>query len=162
MTIQVMHDYLAARGRFRRRAFLKGVGVAGLAAAAGPLFWRQSLAYASTASAPQWIAYGRDPSREMFVSWSAGTATGPVASVPKPLVQWGPDASYGRIEPAFLGTVPVPSITGEPVENTARQLELHRHRRQGTQLLRRRDQHVVRAIDPTQNSGGITSTSGPS
>jgi hypothetical protein len=119
MTIQEMHDYLAARGRFRRRAFLKGAGVAGLAAAAGPLFWRQSSAAASTASAPQWIAYGRDPSREMFVSWSAGTATGPVVSVPKPLVQWGPDASYGRIEAAFFsGTVPVPSITGEPVENT--------------------------------------------
>ncbi len=119
MTIQEMHDYLAARGRMRRRAFLTGAGALGLAAAAGPVFWRQSEAFASTASAPQWVAYGRDPSREMFVSWSAGTATGPVASVPKPLVQWGPDAGYGRIEPAFFsGTVPVPSITGEPVENT--------------------------------------------
>jgi len=119
MTVQEMHDYLAARAAFRRRAFLKGAGVLGLAAAAGPVFWRQSSAAASTASAPQWIAYGRDPSREMFVSWSAGTASGPVVSVPKPQVQWGLDATYGKIEPAFSsGTVPVPSITGEPVENT--------------------------------------------
>jgi hypothetical protein len=202
-----------------------------------PLFWRQSSASASTASAPQWIAYGRDPSREMFVSWSAGTATGPVVSVPKPLVQWGPDASYGRIEPAFFsGTVPVPSITGEPADRTGhrgaqpavqrggRRPELRR-RRVRVLLQRRADRRervqprpvgsvrefttsdtaeggtgstvdvpdpvanysayrhanwsfiaidvkapcffggetsmLVRAIDPTQNSGGITSTSGP-
>jgi hypothetical protein len=119
MTVQEMHDYLAARARFRRRAFLKGAGALGLAAAAGPVFWRQSEAFASTASAPQWIGYGRDPSREMFVSWSAGTASGSVVSVPKPQVQWGLDATYGKIEPAFSsGTVPVPSISGEPVENT--------------------------------------------
>jgi hypothetical protein len=119
MTVQEMHDYLAARARFRRRAFLKGAGVLGLAAATGPLFWRQPEAFASTATAPQWIAYGRDPSREMFVSWSAGTASGSVVKVSAPQVRWGLDATYGRTEPAFFsGTVPVPSITGEPVENT--------------------------------------------
>lgn len=40
MSVQEMHDYLAARARFRRRALLKGAGVLGAAAAAGPLFWR--------------------------------------------------------------------------------------------------------------------------
>jgi 3',5'-cyclic AMP phosphodiesterase CpdA len=118
MTVQEMHDYLKAR--YGRRSVLKGAGVLGLAAAAGPLFWRQpSAASASTASAPQWIAYGADPAREMQVSWSAGTYNGPVPSVPSPQVRYGLDATYGRKVPAgFSGTVPVPAITGEPAENT--------------------------------------------
>jgi len=39
MSVQEMHDYLAARGRYRRRAVLKGSGVLGLAAATAT-FWR--------------------------------------------------------------------------------------------------------------------------
>lgn len=117
MTVQEMHDYL--RSRYGRRTVLKGAGVLGLAAAAGPLFWRQSSAQASTAAAPQWIGYGPDPNSEMFVSWSAGTSDGSVPSVPRPLVRWGTDRGYGRIEPVFhSGTVPVPAISGEPAENT--------------------------------------------
>jgi hypothetical protein len=116
MTVQEMHDYLKAR--YRRRSVLKGAGVLGLAAAAGPLLWRQS-ASASTASAPQWIAYGADPTREMYISWSAGSADGTVPSVPAPQVRWGIDQFYGRTEFAvFSGTVPVPAISGEPAENT--------------------------------------------
>ncbi|MGD0557831.1 MAG: metallophosphoesterase family protein [Streptosporangiaceae bacterium] len=119
MSVQEMHDYLATRAKFRRRALLKGAGVLGAAAAAGPLFWRQSSAYASTTSAPQWIAYGSDPSREMYVSWSAGTYDGSVPSVPRPQVRWGLDYRYGRTEHAFRsGTVPLPAATGEPSENT--------------------------------------------
>jgi Purple acid Phosphatase, N-terminal domain/Calcineurin-like phosphoesterase len=117
MTVQEMHDYLKAR--YRRRSVLKGAGTLGLAAAAGPLFWRQSSASASTASAPQWIAYGPDPTRQMYVSWSAGTAAGAAPSVPRPQVRWGLDSGYGRIEHAsFSGTVPVPAISGEPAEDT--------------------------------------------
>jgi hypothetical protein len=117
MTVQEMHDYLQAR--FSRRALLKGAGAAGLAAAAGPLFWRQSSAFASTASAPQWIGYGPDPARQMYVSWSAGTYNGPVPSVPAPQVRYGLDATYGAVQAATnSGTVPVPAISGEPVENT--------------------------------------------
>ena len=108
MTVQEMHDYLHAR--YRRRSVLKGAGVLGLAAAAGPLFWSQSSASASTASAPQWIAYGSDPTRQMHVSWSAGTADGTTPSVPRPQVRWGIDGHYGRTEhAAFSGTVPVPA-----------------------------------------------------
>ncbi len=120
MSLQEMHDYLAARGRYRRRAVLKGAGVLGLAAAAaGPTFWRQSSAYASTAAAPQWIGYGDDPARDIYVSWSAGTYNGPTPSVPAPQVRYGPDWGYGRTVRAFAsGTVPVPAISGEPVENT--------------------------------------------
>jgi hypothetical protein len=119
MSLQDMHDYLAARARYRRRAVLKGAGVLGLATAVGPVFWRQASAAASTASAPQWIAYGNDPAREVYVSWSAGTYNGPAPKVPAPQVRWGLDGFYGRREPAFRsGTVPVPSISGEPVENT--------------------------------------------
>jgi hypothetical protein len=117
MTVQEMHDYL--RSRYRRRTVLKGAGALGLAAAAGPLFWQQSSAHASTAAAPQWIGYGPDPTRQMFVSWSAGTADGSAPSVPRPQVRWGTDRSYGRIEPVFRsGTVPVPAISAEPAENT--------------------------------------------
>jgi hypothetical protein len=117
MTVQEMHDYLKAR--YRRRSVLKGAGALGLAAAAGPLLWRQSSALASTASAPQWIAYGGDPATQMYVSWSAGTSDGTTPAVPRPQVRWGLDHGYGRIEPAsFSGPVPVPAISGEPAENT--------------------------------------------
>jgi hypothetical protein len=117
MTVQEMHDYLKAR--YRRRSVLKGAGVLGLAAAAGPLFWRQSSASASTASAPQWVAYGPDSTRQMYVSWSAGTAGGTTPVVPRPQVRFGLDHGYGRIEhAAFSGTVPVPAISGEPAEDT--------------------------------------------
>jgi phosphodiesterase/alkaline phosphatase D-like protein len=117
MTVQEMHDYLQTR--YRRRSLLKGAGVLGLAAAAGPFFWRQSSASASTVSAPQWIAYGGDPTREIYVSWSAGAAGGPLPAVPAPQVRWGLDRGYGRIEhAAFSGTVPVPAISGEPAEDT--------------------------------------------
>jgi Purple acid Phosphatase, N-terminal domain/Calcineurin-like phosphoesterase len=117
MTVQEMHDYL--KSRYRRRAVLKGAGVLGLAAAAGPVFWRQPSASASTATAPQWIAYGEDPTREIYVSWSAGSYNGPVPSVPHPQVRYGPGRGFGRtVEATFSGTVPVPAITGEPVENT--------------------------------------------
>jgi hypothetical protein len=119
MSVQEMHDYLAARGRYRRRAVLKGAGILGLAAATAATFWRQPSAFASTAAAPQWIGYGEDPAREMYVSWSAGTYNGAVPSVPRPLVRWGTDNHYGRTERPFAsGTVPVPAITGEPTENT--------------------------------------------
>lgn len=120
MTIQEMHDYL--HSHFSRRALLKGAGALSLAAAAasaGPVFWRQASAQASTATAPQWIAYGEDPAREIYVSWSAGSYNAPVPAVPKPQVQYGLDARYGATVDAFAsGTVPVPSISGEPVENT--------------------------------------------
>ena len=117
MTVQEMHDYHKAR--YRRRSVLKGAGVLGVAAAAGPLFWRQSAASASTATAPQWIAYGADPTSEMYVSWSAGSAGGPSPAVPAPQVRWGLDRHYGSTEfAAFSGTVPVPAISGEPAEDT--------------------------------------------
>jgi hypothetical protein len=119
MSVQEMHDYLAARGRYRRRAVLKGAGMLGLSAAVSTAFWRQPSAFASTAAAPQWIGYGQDPAREIYVSWAAGTYNGPVPSVPHPLVRWGADQHYGAIDPAFAsGTVPVPAISGEPTENT--------------------------------------------
>jgi len=133
MSVQEMHDYLAARARVRRRAVLKSAGALGLAAAASPLFWRQPSAYASTASAPQWVGYGQDPASEIFVSWSAGTYSGPVPAVPAPQVRWGIDPASGRIQHAFRsGTVPVPAITGEPAENTVYSSALLRDLRPNT------------------------------
>jgi hypothetical protein len=119
MSVQEMHDYLAARGGYRRRAVLKGAAILGFSAAASTTLWRQPSAFASTTAAPQWIGYGQDPAREIYVSWSAGTYNGAVSSVPRPLVRWGTDKHYGAIEAAFAsGTVPVPAISGEPTENT--------------------------------------------
>jgi hypothetical protein len=133
MSVQEMHDYLAARGRYRRRAVLKGAGILGLATAASTTFWRQPSAFASTPSAPQWIGYGADPTREMYVSWSAGTYNGAVPSIPAPQVRWGKDRHYDRLEPAFAsGTVPVPAISGEPTENTVYNSALLRGLRPGT------------------------------
>jgi hypothetical protein len=132
MTVQEMHDYL--RARYRRRSVLKGAGVLGLAAAAGPLFWRQAgPASASTPSAPQWVGFGADPTRDMHVSWSAGSYNGPAPSVPAPQVRYGLDATYGISVPAaFSGTVPVPAISGEPVESTVYNNVLLRNLRPGT------------------------------
>jgi hypothetical protein len=119
MSLAEMHDYLAARGRYRRRAVLKGAAILGAATATSSAFWRQASAYASTPSAPQWIAYGADPAREMYVSWSAGTYNGASPAVRAPQVRWGLDSGYGGTEPAFRsGPVPVPAISGEPTENT--------------------------------------------
>jgi hypothetical protein len=116
MSIPEMHDYL--KGRYRRRSVLKGAGILGLAAAAGPILWRQSSAFASTAAAPQWIAYGPDPTTQTYIAWAAGTASGPSPSVPSPHVQWGLDSSYGSTQAASANTVPVPStVSNEPVEN---------------------------------------------
>lgn len=113
-----MHDYL--RQRYRRRAFLKGAAAVGLGVAAGPVLWRRSDSYASTASAPQWIAYGADPTTQMNVSWSTGTAGGTRQAPPAPQVRWGLDTRYGSEQAATnSGPVPVPStVSGEPAENT--------------------------------------------
>jgi hypothetical protein len=117
MSVQEMHDYLKAR--YGRRSLLKGAGALGLAAAAGPVFWRQSPRTAGAPGGPQWVAYGADPTSQMYVTWSAGSADGTAPSVPRPLVRWGTNRGYGRIEPVFAsGTVPVPAISGEPSENT--------------------------------------------
>jgi hypothetical protein len=112
-----MHDYL--KRRFGRRTILKGAAAGALAAAAGPVFWRQSSAWASNASAPQWIAYGADPTRQMHISWSSGTYNGTNPAPPAPQVRWGRDRHYGARQSASATTVPIPSnATGEPIENT--------------------------------------------
>src|ERR1700733_5957109 len=111
MRPQEMHDYL--KQRYSRRTLLKGVGLAGGAAAAGPIFWQQSGAWAAgspTSTTPQWIAYGPDPATSMFVSWSAGSASTP-GSAPRPRVRWGTNRGYGRVQDAVGRTVPIPSPT---------------------------------------------------
>jgi Purple acid Phosphatase, N-terminal domain/Calcineurin-like phosphoesterase len=111
MRPQEMHDFL--KRRYSRRSVLRGTGVLGVAAAAGPVFWRQSSAWASTSTTtttPQWIAYGPDPTTSMFVSWSAGSASTP-GSAPRPLVRWGLTKHYGRTQDAEGVTVPIPSPT---------------------------------------------------
>jgi len=87
MSRQDMCYYMKAR--HSRRRFLKGAAATGALAVAGPIFWRQTYAAATTvASAPgsQWIAYGPDPSSEMWISWNAGNAS-TAANVPSPVVR---------------------------------------------------------------------------
>lgn len=118
MTPQDMNDFLARR--YRRRSILTGAGALAAAAMAGPLLWRQTAASAATVpTGPQWIAFGPNPKAEMFVSWSAGTASGTGDAPPSPMVRWGRDASYGRAAGAETLQVPVPAgVAGEPAENT--------------------------------------------
>jgi hypothetical protein len=106
MRPQEMHDFL--RKRYGRRAVLKAGAVGAAAVAAGPLFWRQSSAFAAGPTAPQWISYGDDPTTEMWVSWSVGSYNTP-ASASSPQVRWGLTAGYGSTQAAAGGTVPVPA-----------------------------------------------------
>jgi Purple acid Phosphatase, N-terminal domain len=117
MTVQEMHDFLKGR-RGWRQAF-KGAMFVGLAAVSGPILRRRSYFFSPTADAPQWIAYGADPTRQIYLSWSLGTHDGPVQVPPAPQVRWGVDQSYGGIEHAYLsGPVPVPVAPAAPTQNT--------------------------------------------
>jgi hypothetical protein len=118
MTPQDMHDFLRSRGR---RRFLRGAAALGATAFAGPVLWRQSAGLtATTPIGPQWIAFGPDPAAQMYLSWSAGTASVLGHAPPRPQVRWGLDASYGSSAAAEISKrVPVPAtVPGEPAENT--------------------------------------------
>jgi 3',5'-cyclic AMP phosphodiesterase CpdA len=119
MAPQEMNDFL--KKRYRRRSVLKGAAALGAGAVAGPVFWRRSAAFGATPPVgPQWIAYGADPTSQMYVSWSAGTATGTNQAPPKPQVRWGLDNTYGSVRAADnVKQVPIPSgVAGEPIQNT--------------------------------------------
>jgi hypothetical protein len=107
MRPQEMHDFL--RKRYGRRTVLKAGAIGAAAAAVGPLFWKQSSAFAAGPFAPpQWISYGADPTSDMWVNWSAGSYnTAGVA--PSPQVRWGLSSAYGNIATATGLTVPVPA-----------------------------------------------------
>jgi hypothetical protein len=117
MAPEEMHEYL--RRRVGRRGFLKLGAAAGLVAS-GPVLWLRSDAWAEGPPAPQWISYGADPTRQLNVSWSTGTAGGTRQTPPAPQIRWGLDTGYGaRRAVDRSGPVPVPSsVPGEPVENT--------------------------------------------
>ena len=94
------------------------MGVAG-----SVLFHDQSAVAAAPATpaiGPQWIAFGPDPTTQMYVSWSMGTASGKVQPTVTPKVRWGPTTSYGSISPADSAqtvVLPTPPLS-EPAENT--------------------------------------------
>jgi hypothetical protein len=107
MRPQEMHDFL--RKRYGRRTVLKAGAIGAAAAAAGPLFWRQSSAFAAGPFAPpQWISYGADPTADMYISWSVGAYNTP-ATASSPQVRWGLTSSYGSTQAASGGTVPTPA-----------------------------------------------------
>jgi len=112
MSVQDMHDYL--RRRYSRRSVLKGAAAVGALAAAGPIFWKQSSASATGLPIPQWISYGPNPAKEMYISWSAGSYNTP-ASASNPQVRWGTDTTYGETVQAFQAQiVPIPSGYTQP------------------------------------------------
>jgi hypothetical protein len=117
MSPRDMHDYL--RRHYGRRSVLRGAATLGAAAVVGPVLWRQRGALSVPKIGPQWIAYGGEPTSQMYVSWSAGTATGASNPPPSPQVRWGLNTSYGSKAAAGSGQVPIPSgVSGEPAENT--------------------------------------------
>jgi Purple acid Phosphatase, N-terminal domain/Calcineurin-like phosphoesterase len=117
MSPRDLHDYL--KRHYGRRGVLKGAATLGAAAVAGPVLWRQRGRLAVPKIGPQWIAFGSDPGSQMYVSWSAGTASGASNPPPSPQVRWGLDSSYGSTAAANSGQVPIPAgVSGEPAENT--------------------------------------------
>lgn len=121
MRPQEMHDYL--RKKHGRRAVLKA-GALGVAAAASPVFWRQSAVRAAALPAapprPRWLAFGPDPTTSMYVSWSAGTAEIAATGMPSPRIRLGLDAQYGsELEPGSTAQVPAPALArGYPPDST--------------------------------------------
>ncbi len=130
MRPQEMHDYL--KKRYGRRTVLKAGAIGAAVAAAGPIFWRQSDAFAAsgaTTSTPQWIGYGTDPATSMWVSWSAGSASADPSPVPttnsgqpnNAVLQYATslatlNANEGQvIEASTIGQVPIPA--GQPSGN---------------------------------------------
>ncbi len=112
---QEMHDFV--RRRYRRRTVLKAAALG----IASPVFWRQSSAAASTAPPrPRWLALGPDPTSQMYVSWSAGTAAVASSGIPRPRIRLGLDAQYGSVfEAGSCAQVFDPSLVrGYPAENT--------------------------------------------
>jgi hypothetical protein len=119
MAPQEVHDFL--KQRYGRRRLLKGAAVLGAGLATGPILWRQSSAFGATPPiGPQWIAYGADATSQMYVSWSAGTASGTNQTPPSPQIRWGLDNTYGNTRQADnVSQVPVPAgVAGEPSQNT--------------------------------------------
>ena len=107
MRPQEMHDFL--RKRYGRRTVLKVGAIGAAAAAAGPLFWRQSSAFAAGPfTPPQWISYGADPTSDMWINWSAGSYTTPGVA-PSPQVRWGLSNAYGNVVTATGVSVPIPA-----------------------------------------------------
>ncbi len=92
-----IHEYLSAK--VSRRSVLKGIGLAGLAAAAGPILWSKP-GWAAEPPRGIHLAYGSDPTRQMSVSWFTQ------ANVAKPVVDAGPSAGYGLTVPAQSTTYP--------------------------------------------------------
>jgi 3',5'-cyclic AMP phosphodiesterase CpdA len=112
MAPQEMHDYL--RRRYGRRNVIKAGLGAGALAVAGPMLWKQSAAFAATTTGPQWISYGADPTTQMYVSWSAGSATAAPAPASAPTVRYGTSTSYGSTASATGRTVPIPAGYTQP------------------------------------------------
>lgn len=112
----------AAKHGIRRRRVLKGAAAATVVGSVGgAIMAMPSGAQASTtAIGPQWIAFGADPTSEMYVTWAAGTASAAKPTVPAPQIRYGTTSSYGTTRAVDSSKpVPIPSPgTGEPVENT--------------------------------------------
>jgi len=90
LSMEERHEVLhrPSRRRFLAQA-LVGAGIA----AGGPVLWRQT-GWAATPTVAPHLQYGRDPQRELVVSWSTD---GPVAGA---VLDVGADPSFGRVVPA--------------------------------------------------------------
>lgn len=72
---------------------------------------------AAQSPGPQWIFFGPDPTAEMVVNWSSGSAKS-AAAPPAPQVRYGLTTAYGSLQAAAAAQVPVPAGYGEPAQDT--------------------------------------------
>jgi hypothetical protein len=103
---------------YGRREVLGGAVALGVAA---PALLRQTNASAATQPiGPRWIAFGKSPTTQMYVSWSTPSVLGKVSQPPAPQIRWGLDTTYGSLQPASRSApVPIPTgAAGEPPERT--------------------------------------------
>lgn len=85
-----------------RRSFLKGATVAGAAAAAGPVLWRQRAYADAPATVPEQLhlTFGHDPTSTMVATWGVPVSAGSAALAPA--VRYGLDSSYGATAPGVV------------------------------------------------------------
>jgi Calcineurin-like phosphoesterase/Purple acid Phosphatase, N-terminal domain len=81
-----------------RRSFVRGLGVAGLAAATSPTLWFRPDVFASEAPEQLHLQFGKDASRQIVASWATQ------GSVSRPRLRLGTDRSFGETVPAQTRT----------------------------------------------------------
>jgi hypothetical protein len=103
---------------YGRRDLLSGAVALGVAAPV--LLSGRNAAAATQLVGPRWVAFGKSPTTQMYVSWSTPSVRGRVSQPPAPQIRWGRHKPYRHVQRADR-SAPVPLPTGvsdEPPEKT--------------------------------------------